>query len=360
MNNIFQRIVKRQARVYFLILYFSFLGNYVWGAEPFTTPQIGNEGVSSKDSRSNHVFRAQRVDGKYLLYLNKLILGAEKKGGPYLSPAQFPNIAIKVKTVHAPGHQVSIELLDALLAFLSGRGFSSDQIMIVDRDHKSLIRAGFYSTGKKNCFYGKYRTYSSSSSIYFDPEWFHDSPMPPTAHDRSRFFLDFPKERKKRMEEERKSYLPGILFLKDVFWINLSVATDHMNLGIDGASSNITTGAISNYQRFLDKPTLGPAAVTEILAIPEIWEKRIYSILDLSQYQFANGGQFDAEFLASHPTLLLSENPISIDFTALSVLKDIRRKNGFIERDETQLLLFKYAKELGLGEMNKVRVFDVF
>ncbi len=163
MNNIFQRIVKRQARVYFLILYFSYLGNYIWGAEPFTTPQIGNEGVSSKDSRSNHVFRAQRVDGKYLLYLNKLILGAEKKGGPYLSPAQFPNIAIKVKTVHAPGHQVSIELLDALLAFLSGRGFSSDQIMIVDRDHKSLIRAGFYSTGKKNCFYGKYRTYSSSS-----------------------------------------------------------------------------------------------------------------------------------------------------------------------------------------------------
>ena len=74
----------------------------------------------------------------------------------------------------------------------------------------------------------------------------------------------------------------------------------------------------------------------------------------------SNGGQFDAEFLASNPTLLLSENPISIDFTALSVLKDIRKKNGFIERDESQLLLFKYAKELGLGEMNKVRVFDVF
>jgi hypothetical protein len=145
-----------------------------------------------------------------------------------------------------------------------------------------------------------------------------------------------------------------------VFWINLSVATDHINLGIDGASSNMTTGAITNYQRFLEKPTIGPAAVTEILAIPEIWEKRIYSILDLSQYQFANGGQFDAEFLASNPTLLLSENPISIDFTALSVLKDIRKKNGFIERDESQLLLFKYAKELGLGEMNKVRVFDVF
>jgi hypothetical protein len=360
MINIFQRIVKRQARVYFLFLYFTFVGNCIWGTEPFSISQIDNVNVNSKDSRSDHVFRAQRVNRPYLHYLNKLILEAEKNGGPYLSPTQFPNIAIKVKTIHAPGHQVSTELLNALLDFLSGRGFRSDQIMIVDRDQKTLIQGGFYSKSKKNGFYGKFKTYSSSSDIYYDSEWFHDSPMPPTTHDRSRFFLEYPKERKKRMEEERKSYLPSILFLKDVFWINLSVATDHINLGIDGASSNMTTGAISNYQRFLDKPTLGPAAVTEILAIPEIWEKRIYSILDLSKYQFANGGQFDAEFLASSPTLLLSENPISIDFTALSVLKDIRKKNGFMERDESQLLLFKYAKELGLGEMKKVRVFDVF
>ena len=118
--------------------------------------------------------------------------------------------------------------------------------------------------------------------------------MPPTIHDRSRFFLEYPNDRLRRVEEERKSYLPSILFLKDVFWINLSVATDSVNLGIDAASSNMTTGAISNYQRFLKKPTLAPAAVTEILAIPEIWDKRVYSILDMSQYQFANGGQFDA------------------------------------------------------------------
>ena len=321
---------------------------------------MGNVKVISKDNRSDDVFRAQRVNGKYFYYLNKLILQAEKKSGPFLSPSQFPHIAIKVKTAHAPGHQVSADLLDALLSFLSGRGFRSDQIMIVDRDEKTLIRGGFYSTGEKIGFYGKYRTFSSSSDTYYDPEWFHDSPMPPTIHDRSRFFLEYPNDRIKRLEEERKSYLPAILFLKDVFWINLSVATDHVNLGIDGAASNMTTGAISNHQRFLKKTTLAPAAVTEILAIPEFWEKRVYSILDMSQYQFANGGQFDAEFLDSDPSLLLSENPISLDYTALSIFKNIRKKNGFIERDESTLLLFKYAKELGLGEMNKIRVFDVY
>ena len=92
----------------------------------------------------------------------------------------------------------------------------------------------------------------------------------------------------------------------------------------------------------------------------EIWEKRTYSILDLSQYQFANGGQFDAEFLVSEPVLLLSENPISIDYTALNVFKKTRKKNGFIDRQKSELLLFKYAKELGLGIMSNIRVFEVF
>jgi hypothetical protein len=330
MIKIFQRIVKGQAWVYFLFLKFTFFGNSIFGADDFSIPETGKIEFISKDNRSDDVFRAQRVNGKYFYFLNKLILQAEKKGGPILSPSQFPNIAIKVKTAHAPGHQVSADLLDALLSFLSGRGYRSDKIMIVDRDEKSLIQAGFYLTEGKIGYYGKYRVFSSSSENYYDPEWFHDSPMPPTIHDRSRFFLEYPNDRLRRVEEERKSYLPSILFLKDVFWINLSVATDSVNLGIDAASSNMTTGAISNYQRFLKKPTLAPAAVTEILAIPEIWDKRVYSILDMSQYQFANGGQFDAEFLDSNSSLLLSENPISVDYTALSIFKNIRKKNGFI------------------------------
>ena len=117
---------------------------------------------------------------------------------------------------------------------------------------------------------------------------------------------------------------PVLFFLKNVFWINLAVASDHINLGINGASANMSTGAISNYQRFLDRATIAPAAVTEILAIPEIWEKRTYSILDLSKFQFANGGQFDAEFIGRGSTLLLSENPFSIDRFALSVINPKR------------------------------------
>ena len=347
--------------LYFLISYIIFFSEYLFSVDEKKEVQIG--GLETKriiDSRSNDVYRAERVNGKYFDFLKKLLSEAEKNGGPSLSPSHFRNIAIKIKTEQAPGLYVSKKLLNSLLDILSSRGYDTNNIFIVDRDLDSLKKAGFYSSGIENGFYRNCRIYSSSNGDYFNSKWFHDSPMPPTIHDRSRFYLAYPDSRSKRIEEERKSYLPCILFLEDTFWINLAVANDHVNLGIDGASSNITTGAISNYQRFLEKPTLAPAAVTEILAIPEIWEKRIYSILDLSHYQFANGGKFDAEFLGSQSTLLLSENPISVDYIALDVLRDIRKKNGFIERNAVSLPLFKYAKELGLVDIKKVQTFNVY
>ncbi len=356
---LFQRIVIHQAVVYFLFLKLAFSWVNVRGNESVSAPFNAVKQSDLIDSRSNDIFRAQRVDGKYLYFLEKLFLAAEINGGPNLRPSQISNIAIKINTTHAPGLKVSPLLIDALLDFLSGRGYDKRQIFLVDRDEISMVKAGLISPRKINDFYRGYQVFSSHNQNYYNPIWVHDSPMPPTIHDRARFFLKFPHNRMQRLAEERKSYLPSLLFLNDVFWINLTVAMDHLTLGIDGASSNITTGAISNYERFLNKPTLAPATVTELLAIPEVWKKRLYSILDLSQYQFANAGQFDAEFLGRESTLLLSENPLSVDRIALSVLNEKRISSGLIERKFEELLLFQYANELGLGKVEKALIYDV-
>jgi hypothetical protein len=134
---------------------------------------------------------------------------------------------------------------------------------------------------------------------------------------------------------------------------------DSLNLGIDGAAANFSLGAIDNAQRFLEKPTLAPAAVAEILAIPEIWQKRVFSIVDLSKFQFAGGGRFDAEFLGREPTLLLGENPFSVDYLALQSLNKLRLKRGFSERTPEDVLMFRYAKELGLGDVKTAKFFDL-
>jgi len=345
--------------VYFLFLSLTCFCVDVEGSENFYNSLSPEKQSELIDNRSSDIFRVQRVEGQYLNSLKKLIMAAENHGGPNLKPSQISSIAIKLNTIHAPGLQVSPFLVNALLELLSSRGYRNEQIFLVDRDEVSIVRGGFMSPRTTHNFYRGYRVFSSFNENYYNPIWVHDSPMPPTIHDRARFFLKYPQNRLNRLAEERKSYLPSLLFLNDVFWINLAVAMDHLSLGIEGASANITTGAISNYQRFLNKPTLAPATVTEILAIPEIWEKRLYSIIDLSQYQFANAGQFDAEFLGRDSTLLLSENPLSVDRIALGVLNKKRTNKGFIERKFDQLLLFQYAKELGLGEVGKAKVYDV-
>ena len=359
MNYFFQKIVKRQAKVFLLFLSLTCFCVIVEGTGNFYNPPGAEKQLELIDNRSSDIFRVQRVEGQYLHSLAKLIIASENHGGPNLKPSQISSIAIKLNTLHAPGLQVSPFLVNALLEFLSSRGYRNEQIFLVDRDEVSIVRGGFISPIASNNFYRGYRVFSSLNKNYYNPIWVHDSPMPPTIHDRARFFLQYPQDRLMRLAEERKSYLPSLLFLNDVFWINLAVAMDHLSLGIEGASANITTGGISNHQRFLNKPTLAPATVTEILAIPEIWEKRLYSIIDLSQYQFANAGQFDAEFLGRESTLLLSENPLSVDRIALGVLNEKRKKKGLIERKFDQLLLFQYAKELGLGEVGKARVYDV-
>ena len=355
----FQRIVKRQVRVYYLFLILGFSCVNLHGVDTAVVPLNTEFRAESDGNRSGDVFRAENVDGKYLYFLKKLFLTAERNGGSKIIPSRFPRIALKIKSANAPGLQVSRSLVDALLVLLAKRGYGAEQIILVDRDRESLVRGGFLIHDQNNCLYLGHTVVSSDDQSYHNPVWFHDSPMPPTLHDRARLFLRYPFDREMRMKEERKSYLPRILFEKDIFWISLAVAMDSLNLGIDGASANMTTGAISNYQRFLEKPTLAPAAVTEILAIPEIWQKRAFSIVDLSRFQFANGGKFDAEFLGRESTLLLSENPFAVDWVALGILNNQRKKLGFIERGAGPLLLFKYAQELGLGDLEKTKIVEV-
>lgn len=355
----FQRIVKRQVRVYFLFLIMVLSCAAQTVLDTAEMPLGSGFSLDLDGNRTGDVYRAENVDGNYLFFLEKLFLTAERNGGSKIIPSQFPRIALKVKSAYAPGLQVSRSLVDALLAVLRKRGYGEDQILLVDREREALVRGGILVHGQKNSLYQGHAVICSVDQAYYDPVWFHDSPMPPTLHDRARLFLRYPIDREMRLREERKSYLPRILFEKDTFWISLAVATDSLYLGIDGASANITTGAISNYQRFLEKPTLAPAAVTEILAIPEIWQKRAYSIVDLSRFQFANGGKFDAEFLGRESTLLLSENPFSVDRIALESLNERRRKIGYRERGGGSLLLFKYAQELGLADLRKSKIVKV-
>ena len=163
--------------------------------------------------------------------------------------------------------------------------------------------------------------------------------------------MQFPYELEKRIAEERKSYIPSALLDPQTYWINLAVIMDDTNLGISGTASNMSLDLVTNSQRFRQDSTLGAAAVTEILAIPEIWEKRLFSVANLFKYQFAGGGDFDAEFIASSPIMLVSPNPFSVDSVAWQFVAKSRELRNLSIRSKKDALLFKYAESLNLGQV---------
>ena len=84
------------------------------------------------------------------------------------------------------------------------------------------------------------------------------------------------------------------------------------------------------------------------MAIPEVNERLIVSILSLESYQFIGGPDFNALYSRSLPILWMSDDPVAIDRYCLDLINKERRKNGFdeVSNRNPQLL---YASNVGLG-----------
>ena len=270
-----------------------------------------------------------------------------------IEPSNYPQIAIKIETQFGPGMKTSKTLVKRVINWLLQKGYKKNSLLLFDRDRTGLVASGFLlDESKEENFFGVQVLHSGTKG-FFNNSWFHDSPLPPTHFDRSRLKLMYKENVSLRIEEERKSYLP-FPHLQGVFWINLAVPMDDPFLGIDGASSNITLGSISNYGRFSRNKTLSAAAVTEILAIPEIWEKKLFSILDFSQYQVANGQRFDSRYVGKQNAMFIGRNPLALDYYAMKILNKERKvKHNLHERSTDEALLFKYAEELGLAKKSE-------
>ncbi len=309
------------------------------------------EQADEKEKGPSQVYQVD-VDGSLLSYTNcfEYVLPLlEHSSNKKIYPESVPKICIFLDYQSAPGLAPSSNLLDALLAALLKRGY--------DRQTVSLASFGEGvvggNTSSPAASYRGFPRISSGDAGYFHKEWCYDSPLPSSEHDRAKIFLQYPHQPVIRRDLERRSDLPASLFIHDTHWINLAVAMDDAALGIYGATENITLGACSNTARFLKDPTMTNAAVTEILAIPEFWDKRLFSILDMNTFQFAGGSTFDAEFISQAGKVLVGENPLAVDYHALPYLAVQREKYGFTDRKRAELRLFRFGRELGLGDAGR-------
>ena len=354
MKCFFQMIFKREAMV--LIYLFGMITCLFAEMQNITQKKLPSK--EEFDHNRSFVFVGKSSPSARGLYesMVPLLNSMESVGEIKITPESFPKIIIKLDTSAAPGLHSSSNLVDATLEFLRQRGYSKDKVELLCFNFDQLVRSKAYSLQSQ---YRKYKGYKIRTPLdvgFFTSEWFHDSPMPPQVHDRAKFFLQFPNDLSKRIEEERKSYIPAALLDSQTYWINLAVVMDDTKLGLNGAASNMSLDLVSNSQRFRQDSTLGAAAITEILAIPEIWEKRLFSIVDLFKYQFAGGGDFNAEFIDSAPILLISQNPFSVDSVAWKLIAKSRELRKLSTRSKEEALIFKYAESLNLGRVVEPKV----
>ena len=358
MNCFFQRIFKRQA-----VVLFSIIGMITClFAEMQNITQKKLLSKEQFDHNTSFVFIGKSSQGTLGLYesMIPLLHSMEDVRGIKIMPENFPKIIIKLDTSAAPGLHPSSNLVDATLEFLRQRGYSKDRVDLLCFNFDELVRSKAYGLQSKNRKYKGHKIQTPVDEGFFTSEWFHDSSMPPQVHDRAKFFLEFPHDLSKRMEEERKSYIPAALLDAQTYWINLAVVMDDTKLGITGAASNMSLDLVSNSKRFRQDSTLGAAAITEILAIPEIWGKRLFSMVDLHRYQFAGGSDFNAEFIDSSPILLVSQNPFSVDSIAWKYIAKSREMRKLSSRSKEEALIFKYAESLNLGRVVEPKVIKSF
>ena len=117
MNYFFQRIIKRQARVYFfLFLLLVFLSEssqqcYLFGNS------INNSVPGLDSNRSVDVYRTKNAGNDYKSSISKLVAAAESKGGIRLDPKIIKKICLKIESELAPGLCISKRFIDGILRF---------------------------------------------------------------------------------------------------------------------------------------------------------------------------------------------------------------------------------------------------
>jgi hypothetical protein len=281
----------------------------------------------------------------------RLLSEFERETGKRLAPGALGKAALKVYSNSGAGLGTPPDLVRAVIEALEARGFSRDDLCILDARSDNLRSAGFLPPLSRIQLMGPYfdgvRVYALDRGDLLVPAWFYDSPLPQEfTTPLGRALLVNPIQLDP--VEARKSYLPGNLLTGVDFWINLPVATHHPATGLGGALVNATLWNITNGTRFFNSPANAPVAVAEIASIPELQAGWALNLVSLEGYQFIAGPAFNANYTASRRELWMSVDPVVMDAGLIQLLNVERRARRFSDLPAIPEFI-QFAMELGVG-----------
>ena len=271
----------------------------------------------------------------------------EKSTGKPIRKGEKGRVGIKVYTNSGAGLATPTELVDGVIDQLVRRGYARKDITIVDMSRRKLRESGFLpkrseiKSGAADDYKGV-QVADIESGRFFDSRWFYDNPLSPQSV-RGAASNDI------YNPELRKSYLPVPLFLSVDFWINLPMVTDMEGLGVCAAIGNASIWNMSNNERFLKSPANASMAAAEVCSIPELKDSNLFTILTLEKGQFVGGSVFNSRCTFRENLILMSANPVALDYIAWELINKYRSMNKF-DRIEPMPALLNYCKELKIGD----------
>jgi hypothetical protein len=267
-------------------------------------------------------------------------------------------VGIKVNPVGAGLISTRLELVDAIIDWLTANGLPRKNIIIWDRFDYMLKDAGFTPERYPEIGLEGLQTMDEAAAAGEsddDSKWLDANGQHLSAanFDKNVFYwagVDAPTDKpylNQHVFNTQYSYFGNLLTQKLTKIINVPVFKNTGN-GISMATKNLGYGAICNTAR-LHQP-LFFTVCTEVLAFPVIRDKLVLNITDGLRAQFDGGPMPAAQFTYLFNRLFFATDPFALDFTGHHLLLQKRKEMEVKVNEHPRYTDYlRYAQKLGLG-----------
>jgi len=240
-------------------------------------------------------------------------------------------VGLKVNALGGRGFSSNLQLVEAICERLQEAGIKANDIVVWDRDSDELEHAGFHvSTGgnRVQCF--------GTDRVDYEPELV--------------------------MHGSVGSRLSKILTQRCNVLINVPVLKDHDGAGVTIALKNMY-GVIHNPNKY--HPNGCNPYIADLNMLPEIRTKMRLTICDATTACFEGGPGYKPEYSWKNNALLVSEDPVALDYTGWQIIERKRAEKGLktLEDDKRAPHYIATAADaqhrLGTNDPKRIAVVEV-
>jgi len=274
-------------------------------------------------------------------------------------------VGIKVNPVGSGIINTRLELVDAVIAWLTGNGLPRENIVIWDRFDVMLTESGYTTKrfpgvqieGLQTIAEDLPEGENADHSRWRDKDGNHVSAP---NFDRDVYYwadVEGPKDLpylNQHVFNGKHSYFGKLLTRRLTRIINLPAFKNAGN-GISMATKNLGYGSICNTNR-LHNPLFFDVC-TEVLAFPPIRDKLVLNVTDGLRGQYEGGPMPAAQFAYDYKSLFFATDPFALDSVCQKLMVQKRKEMGIKVSEHARYSDYlRYAERLGLGVVDPARV----